>query len=120
MNSIGRIGSRLITQRCLQRNTVSGCLQNTRQKSKWTETWIVGENPQAPLNMPIRVFEMTALISSIVFFQWLFRSIAYRGEDDCKVNLPRSFKYVPGLEKWEDHKVGETPIVLHHRNNPPA
>merc|ERR1712018_167946 len=33
MNSIGRIGSRIITQqRCFQRNNV--CLQNTRQKNQ--------------------------------------------------------------------------------------
>ena len=119
MNSIGRIGSRLITQRYLQRNNVSVCLQSTRQKSKWVHSWIVGENPQVPLNMPVRVIEVTALISSIVFFQWLFRKIAYRGDDEGMTPKYDFDKYIPGMQKWEDHKVGETPIVLHHRNNPP-
>merc|ERR1712008_372592 len=82
MNSIGRIASRLLTQqRCIQRNAV--CLgQNTRQKSKWTETWIVGENPQEPLNMPKRVLGIIGLISSLVFFQYFTRLLAYRGDDE--------------------------------------
>ena len=119
MNSIGRIGSRIITQqRCFQRNNV--CLQNTRQKTKWTETWIIGEHPQAPLNMPKRVVGITCIISSVVIFQYLFRLLSYRGDDEGMAPVINLDKYIPGMQKWEDHKHGETPITLHHRNNPPA